>query len=377
MDKPIRILQCVTIMNRNGLENRLMDIYRNIDKSVIQFDFMTNRTEAGEFDEEIKQLGGRVYHMSRIAPKSFFRYIGELRIFFQEHPEYKIVHSHLNTLSTWPLLMAKKAGVPVRIAHSRNASMDRNIKMVYKAFSRLFINGQATDRFACSRSAGVWLFGKQHVEKKTFHVIPNAIQLDQFLYSDEKRQEMRTELGIGEKELAIVCVARFSPQKNHTYLLRVFREIRNRKPESKLYLVGQGELEQDIRKQIAELGLQDHVRFLGSRSDVGAVLTAMDAFLFPSFYEGFGTVIIEAQCSALPMLASDSIPSETMLCDSVEFASIKEDPAVWAEKLLALIEKTERKDNSVLIRENGYDIRQSYVWMQKFYLDKIEILKQI
>jgi len=377
MDKPIRILQCVTIMNRNGLENRLMDIYRNIDKSVIQFDFMTNRTEAGEFDEEIKQLGGRVYHMSRIAPKSFFRYIGELRIFFQEHPEYKIVHSHLNTLSTWPLLMAKKAGVPVRIAHSRNASMDRNIKMVYKAFSRLFINGQATDWFACSRSAGVWLFGKQHVEKKTFHVIPNAIQLDHFLYSDEKRQEMRTELGIGEKELAIVCVARFSPQKNHTYLLRVFREIRNRKPESKLYLVGQGELEQDIHKQIAELGLQDHVRFLGSRSDVGAVLTAMDAFLFPSFYEGFGTVIIEAQCSALPMLASDSIPSETMLCDSVEFASIKEDPAVWAEKLLALIEKTERKDNSVLIRENGYDIRQSYVWMQKFYLDKIEILKQI
>lgn len=377
MDKPIRILHCVTIMNRNGLENRLMDIYRNIDRSVIQFDFMTNRTEAGEFDEEIERLGGRVYHMSRIAPKSFLRYIGELRTFFREHPEYKIVHSHLNTLSTWPLLMAKKAGVTVRIAHSRNASMDRNIKMVYKAFSRLFINGQATDRFACSRAAGVWLFGKRQTQKENFHVIPNAIQLDRFLYSEEKRRQMRAELGIREKELAIVCVARFSPQKNHAYLLRVFREIRNRKPESKLYLVGQGELEQDIRKQIAELGLQDHVRFLGSRLDVGAVLTAMDAFLFPSFYEGFGTVIIEAQCSALPMLASDSIPSETMLCDSVEFASIKENPAVWAEKLLALIEKTERKDNSVLIRENGYDIRQSYVWMQKFYLDKIEILKQI
>ena len=370
MGGPIRILHCVTIMNRNGLENRLMDIYRNIDRSVIQFDFMTNRTEAGEFDEEIKQLGGRVYHMSRIAPRSFFRYLGELRTFFREHPEYRIVHSHLNTLSTWPLLMAKRAGVPVRIAHSRNASMDRNIKMIYKAFSRLFINGQATDRFACSRSAGVWLFGKRQVEKETFHVIPNAIQLDRFLYSAEKRHEMRTELGIGETELAIVCVARFSPQKNHAYLLRVFREILDRKPESKLYLVGQGELEQDIRDQIAQLGLGEHVRFLGSRSDVGAVLTAMDAFLFPSFYEGFGTVIIEAQCSALPMLASDSIPSETKLCDSVEFASIQEKPDVWAEKLLALIGKTERRDNSVLIRENGYDIRQSYIWMQQFYLDK-------
>lgn len=372
MDQPIRILQCVTIMNRNGLESRLMDIYRNIDRSVIQFDFMTNRTEDGEFDEEIKRLGGRVYHMSRIAPRTFFRYIGELRTFFQEHPEYKIVHSHLNTLSTWPLLMAKRAGVPVRIAHSRNASMDRNIKMIYKAFSRLFINRQATDRFACSRSAGVWLFGKQQVEKKNFHVIPNAIQLERFLYSEEKRHEMRIELGIGEQELAIVCVARFSPQKNHTYLLRVFREIQNRKPESKLYLVGQGELEQDIRNQVVRLGLQDHVKFLGSRSDVGAVLTAMDAFLFPSFYEGFGTVIIEAQCSALPILVSDSIPSETKLCDSVEFASIKEKPAIWADKILSLIEKTERRDNCALIRENGYDISQSYSWMQQFYLEKMK-----
>ena len=174
--------------------------------------------------------------------------------------------------------------------------------------------------------------------------------------------------------MAIVCVARFSPQKNHTYLLQVFQEIQNRRPESKLYLVGQGELEQDIRRQVARLGLQEHVIFLGSRSDVGAVLTAMDAFLFPSFYEGFGTVIIEAQCSALPMLASDSIPSETKLCDSVEFASIKEKPAVWADKLFALIEKTDRMDNSALIREKGYDISQSYSWMQQFYLDKMRQL---
>ena len=375
MDKPIRILQCVTIMNRNGLENRLMDIYRNIDRSVIQFDFMTNRQEAGEFDEEIQQLGGRVYHMSRIAPTSFFRYIGELRTFFREHAEYKIVHSHLNTLSTWPLLMAKRAGVPVRIAHSRNASMDRNIKMLYKAFSRLFINGQATDRFACSRSAGVWLFGEKQVKKDTFRVIPNAIQLDRFIYDKEKRKEMRSNLQISENELAFVCVARFSPQKNHTYLLRVFQVIKSKRPNSKLYLVGKGELEQAIRNQIVLLGLEDSVVFLGSRSDIGDILTAMDAFIFPSFYEGFGTVIVEAQCSALPMLASDTIPSETKLCDSVEFASIQDEPTVWAEKILALIAKTQRCDNSALIRENGYDIRQSYTWMQKFYLNKAENLR--
>lgn len=377
MDKPIRILHCVTIMNRNGLENRLMDIYRNMDRTQIQFDFMTNRTEDGEFDAEILRLGGRVYHMSRIAPKTFLRYIKELRIFFQEHPEYQIVHSHLNTLSTWPLLMAKKAGVPVRIAHSRNASMDRNIKMIYKLFSRLFINGQATDRFACSRSAGIWLFGKKQVEQDTFHVIPNAIQVDRFLYSEDKREKMRYELGIKETELAIVCVARFSRQKNHRFLLQVFSEMHKKKPNSKLYLVGQGELEQEIRDQISEQGLADLVVFLGSRSDVGDILTAMDGFLFPSFYEGFGTVIVEAQCSALPMLASDTIPYETKMCDSVEFASLQEEPAVWAENLLALIQKNKRKDNSALIREKGYDIRQSYAWMQQFYLDKMESLEQI
>lgn len=372
MNTPVRILHCVTIMNRNGLENRLMDIYRNIDRSVIQFDFMTNRSEAGEFDEEIIQMGGRVFHMSRIAPRSFFKYLMELKQFFNVHTEYEIVHSHLNTLSTWPLLMAKRAGVPVRIAHSRNASMDRNIKMLYKAFSRLFINGQATDRFACSRSAGIWLFGKRYTEKDTFHVIPNAIQLDNFLYTDEKRRKMRNTLGIPEKELAIVCVARFSAQKNHSYLLRVFQEIKKKKENSRLYLVGQGELESEICSQIASLGLENSVVFLGSRSDVGDVLTAMDCFLFPSFYEGFGTVIIEAQCSALPIIASDTIPSETKLCDCVEFASIKADPSIWAQKALHLMEHCTRADNSALIRENGYDIRQSYIWLQQFYLDRLK-----
>lgn len=376
MNKPIRILHCVTIMNRNGLENRLMDIYRNIDRSLIQFDFMTNRRESGEFDAEIELLGGKVYHMSRIAPRSFFRYMGELRSFFQEHPEYKIVHSHLNTLSTWPLLMAKRAGVPVRIAHSRNASMDRNFKMLYKAFSRLFINGQATDRFACSRSAGIWLFGKKQVKQDTFHVIPNAIQLDRFLYTEDKRHKMRCELGIPEKELAVVCVARFSHQKNHGFLLSVFSEVHRKNPDSKLYLVGQGELEQEIRSQVSELGLVDSVVFLGSRADVGNVLTAMDAFLFPSFYEGFGTVMIEAQCSALPVLASDAIPYETKLCDCVEFASIQDAPDAWAEKILSLVERTQRRDNSEVIRANGYDIRQSYAWLQRFYLAKIEAMER-
>lgn len=376
MQKPIRVLQCVTIMNRNGLENRLMDIYRNIDRTQIQFDFMTNRAESGQFDEEIQKLGGKVYHMSKITPRNFLRYLSELDSFFKEHKEYQIVHSHLNTLSTWPLQAAKNAGVPVRIAHSRNASMDVNIKMLYKAFSRIFINGQATERFACSRSAGVWLFGEEQVCKDTFHVIPNAIQLEKFLYSEEIRNMMRSELKIGKDEFAVVCVARFSEQKNHVYLFKVFKEILKKRPNSKLYLVGAGELENELHNEAKKLCIEDSVIFMGSRSDVGKVLTAMDLFLFPSFYEGFGTVIVEAQCSCLPLVASDTIPNETKLCDCVEFMSIKDNPEVWAEKAIQLVRKTTRKDNSLLIRENGYDIRESYKWMQNFYLDKIRCIEE-
>ena len=190
-----------------------MDIYRNIDRDIIQFDFVSNRNYDGQFDDEIRSLGGKVYHMYQITPKNFFKYLKQLDDFFTEHPEYKIVHAHLNTLSTWPLRAAKKAGVPVRIAHSRNASMDFNIKALYKSFSRLFINGVVTDRFACSRSAGAWLFGEKHIDDETFNVIPNSIQLDKFHFKDEIRDRMRKELGMQENEMAVVDVARFAKQK--------------------------------------------------------------------------------------------------------------------------------------------------------------------
>ncbi|MBQ8133608.1 MAG: glycosyltransferase family 1 protein [Clostridia bacterium] len=371
MNKPIRVLQFVTLMNRNGLENRLMDIYRNIDRTKIQFDFVSNRDYDGQFDDEIRSLGGKVYHMYQITPKNFFKYLKQLDKFFEDHPEYKIVHAHLNTLSTWPLRAAKKAGVPVRIAHSRNASMDFNIKALYKSYSRLFINDVVTDKFACSRSAGAWLFGEKKLDDGNFHVIPNSIQLDKFHFKDEIRDRMRKELGIQENEMAVVDVARFAKQKNHTYLLKVFCELHKMKPESKLYLVGIGDLEQDIKNEAEKSGIADSVVFVGSRSDIYNVLQAMDVFLFPSFYEGFGTVIIEAQCSYLPLIASDTIPHETKLCDCVEFMTIKADPKEWAMRAIELYEKTQRFDNCALVKEKGYDIRDTYTWMQNFYLDKL------
>lgn len=157
----IRVLHVVTIMNRNGLENRIMDIFRHIDRNIVQFDFLTFREEKGAFDEEITALGGKVYHIPQIKISSLVNFFKDLKSFFSEHPEYKIVHAHVNTLSTWVLFAAKKAGVPVRIAHSRTWGAEKSKTYLFKMFSRLFINIPTTHKFGCSRQAGEWLFGKK------------------------------------------------------------------------------------------------------------------------------------------------------------------------------------------------------------------------
>lgn len=367
---PIRVLHVVTHLNRNGLESRIMDIYRNIDRTKVQFDFMIHRDEKSDLGEEIESLGGRIFMMKRISPKNFFVYLKELDTFFQEHPEYKIVHAHLNTLSTWVLLKAKNHGVPVRIAHSRNANMEKDLKAIPKRFSKLFINGVATDRFGCSKMAGEWLFGKKYVNSSTFRVIPNAFEVDKFAWSEEIRQRKREELGILEDQIVIINVARLSEQKNHIFLLEVFEKISKKNTKAHLYLVGSGECEQKIREAIIRHQLQDKVHLLGNRSDVAQLYQAADLFLFPSKYEGFGTVMLEAQATALPVLASDTIPHETKLCDCVQFISLNESAMVWADAAETMLKNSKRADNTKLLQDAGYDIKTQYRMMEAFYLDK-------
>lgn len=366
---PIRVLQVVTHLNRNGLESRIMDIYRNIDRSKIQFDFMIHRNDMGDFGEEIKKLGGCIYMMLPFSPKNFVRYINDLDEFFKEHSEYKIVHAHLNSLCTWVLWAAKKNGVPIRIAHSRNANMERNFRGVLKWISKQFVNGQATHRFGCSQMAGDWLFGKKYSHGSTFTVIPNAFQVDKFVWNPEIREKKRKELCISE-DVVFIDVARLSEQKNHIFLLKIFEKIKAVLPNARLLLVGAGECEDKIRAYITEHGLSTSVMMLGSRADVSELYQAADMFLFPSKYEGFGTVIIEAQMTNLPVIASDTIPHETRLCDCVEFLPITVDPIVWAHKAKEMLQKSNRFNNIAVLQESGFDIRKQYVWMQNFYLNQ-------
>jgi glycosyltransferase involved in cell wall biosynthesis len=219
--------------------------------------------------------------------------------------------------------------------------------------------------------AGDWLFGKKYSRGETFRLIPNAFQVDKFVWQPAIREKKRNELGIVD-EIVFIDIARLSEQKNHIYLLRVFEEIKKILPNSFLLLAGAGESEKKIRQYIIEHNLSESVRMLGARSDAAELYQAADMFLFPSKYEGFGTVVIEAQMTNLPVIASDTIPHETKLCDCVEFLPISEEPSKWATKAKEMLDNHIRKDNTLILQNAGFDIRKQYVFIQEFYISKYE-----
>jgi glycosyltransferase involved in cell wall biosynthesis len=369
MNIPIRVLHVVTQMNRNGLESRIMDLYRNIDRKKVQFDFFTHRNTEGEFDKEIKELGGVIYYNSKLSPFTFVNYISRLNNFFDKK-NYEIVHSHLNAASTWILWVAKSHGIDVRIAHSRNSGIERNWKSLFKIFSKLFINYTATHRFACSLQAGKWLFGKKNIQNlDTFKVIPNAIDTRKFTFSDSARKNTQKTLqNLGT--LSIVHVGRLTYQKNHAFLLEIFNEILKIKPNAKLYLIGDGELKLELQEIVKKLNMMNKVVFLGSQKNVGEILQAMDVFIFPSHFEGFGTAVVEAQCIGVPVIASDSLPKEVKLTPILEFMNLKESASIWAKKAVEFSE-IKRVGYEKEVNLSGFDVTTSYHAMEEFYINSL------
>ena len=267
-----------------GVESVVMNYYRNIDKSKVQFHFICDEDSTDIPYDEIEKLGGKVI----IVPpyQKLFKYQKELYKIFKENG-YKIVHSHINALSVFPLRAAKKAGVPIRIAHSHTTSnkkeWKRNLaKNILRPFSKLYAN----KFFACTKHAGEWLFGKKIIERKELNVINNAIDLKKFEFNEKTREDLRKELGIKEDTLIIGHVGRFMKQKNHEFLIEVFKELIKKNDNSILMLIGQGPLLNDMKQKVRDLKIEDKVQFMGQVTDVEKYYNIMDVFLFPSIYEG-------------------------------------------------------------------------------------------
>lgn len=330
--EPIRVAQVVGKMLGGGVEAVVMNYYRHIDRSKVQFDFLVDSDSTLVPREEIESLGGRVFE---IPPyQHVIEYQRELQRLFKEEG-WRIVHSHINALSVFPLRAAKKAGVPVRIAHSHSTSgKGEHAKNVLKTVLKTQANCYPTHRFACSKFAGEWLFGKG----ADFEVVYNAIDLDRFRFNEEARAQARADLGLVGDQFAIGHVGRFTAQKNHAFLIDVFTEVAKRRDDAVLLLVGSGEAGASVKALVDERGLSNRVKFLGQRSDANRLYQAFDAFVLPSLYEGLCLVGVEAQVSGLPCLLSDAITREVDVTGGCKFLPINSS-AVWADEINSLSPK--------------------------------------
>ncbi len=350
-------------MGRGGLETMIMNYYRHIDRSQVQFDFLVHRDFRADYDDEIEALGGKIYRLPRLVPWSR-SYRSALDQFFKTHPEYKIIHVHQDCLSSVILKAAKQNGVPVRIAHSHNSNQDKNLKYLVKLYYKQFIPKYATKLFACSEEAGRWMFSGAQYE-----VLNNAIDAKQYAFDPEKREKARKEWNIAPSAFVVGHVGRIMPQKNHEQLVRIFEALHKKDANSCLLLVGDGDLRAQIEQMVADSGLQSSVIFTGVRTDVADLLQAMDVFVLPSLYEGFGMVALEAQAAGLPCILSDQVPRECAATSAVTYMALSESPSAWAEKISAY-KDVERSDTYQMIVDAGYDIEANAQRLQQYYSEQ-------
>ena len=329
----IRVLHAVSIMNRAGQETFLMNVYRNIDRNKIQFDFQCSVEGKGDFDDEIHSLGGNLLFLGEVKRRGkFMKYIEELRVhadFFKRHSEYDVYHIHTyHAFNAWiNIVGAKFGGMKKIVLHSHNTSgMHPTLHKVF----RFFLKFMKIERCACSALAAQWMYGKQ---EKRVSVIQNGIWPEKFLYDRCKSQEMKEVLGLKEK-LVFGHVGRFMTQKNHKFLIEIFAKIKQKQENAVLLLVGAGGLEGEIKEQIKLLGLEEDVLFLGIRKDVDKLLQAMDIFLLPSLFEGLPVVAVEAQAAGTYLFLSDTITPETKITSRVRFLPLKESAKFWSEEIL-------------------------------------------
>lgn len=369
MDRqPIRVLNMFTVMDRGGAETMVMNYYRHIDRTKVQFDFLVHREQRGAYDDEIERMGGRIYRMCPIYPQNFSRYKRDLRAFFRAHPEYKIIHSHMSELGYFAFREAERQGVPVRICHAHNAPHGFDVKMIMRTYFKKRMMPYLTHLFMCGEESGKWLYGEKN--KSRFIMLNNAIDAALYSFDASKREKMRQQLGLTD-ELVIGHVGRFNPQKNHPFLLDVFAALLKKESDAVLLLVGGGDDMPEIQAKAEALGITERVRFLGVRSDVADLIQAMDVFVFPSLYEGLGIALVEAQAAGLPCVVSDTIPHEAYLTDLVDSEKLSAPEEKWAEKILALraVPRTDRHEE---IAAHGFDISTEAVKLQEFYLKAYE-----
>lgn len=366
MKEPIRVLQIIGIVAGGGVEAVVLNYYKHIDRTKVQFDFIVHNDNKIDITQKVEAMGGKVY---KVTPyyKNPIAFMWDIYKVIKRH-HYRIVHSNMNTLSAFSLFAAWAAGAPVRILHNHSTSSPgetkRNImKFMLRPFARLFANHY----LACSRLAGEWMYGRKMMDSGKVTIVNNAIDLKKYAFNPQKRNLLRKELGLAD-EFVIGHVGRFMFPKNHEFLIDVFAEAYKKNPHMALLLVGDGPLRPAMEEKVRKLGLTDHVKFLGLRNNVQDFYHVMDILVLPSHYEGLPVVGVEAQANGLPCLFSTKVTKETRLTHSAQFLDLEAGASMWAEEIISIKCERNKKAGDEL-RQAGFEIYKEAEKLVKFYIE--------
>lgn len=359
MNRPLRVLHICQRMESAGVQSFIMNMYRNIDKSKVEFDFLVHYKENQFYDEEIEKNGGKIYKLSVREDYNFIKYLKELDSFFKTH-KYDIVHGHMDTLGYFYLKYAKKYNVPIRIAHAHTDSVQKGIKKIPRQIMIKLYGKHANYHLACSQESGNYMFND------TFLVFRNGIDTQKYVYDETIRKKVRKSLNIEDK-FVIGNVGRLHIVKNQEFILKIIKDLKNEIPNVYFILIGDGELEELIKNKIKEYGIEKNVLLLKNRKDVNELYQAMDIFLLPSLFEGIPLVGIEAQAAGLPCIFSDKVNKKIAITDNCYFLLL-DDIDEWKRKIKDLKNNYIRKNTRKLIEKSGYDSFKVAKSLEDFYI---------
>ena len=373
MKYPVHVLCVMSTLDRGGAESMVMTLFRHMDHDKVTFDFVKHTNQVGDFEDEIKELGGSIYTAPRYRINNHFSYIKWWKNFLNIHPEYVLIHGHFFSISAVYFMVAQsKDRITIAHSHSTETINNRKEKPLLHWVVNQYIKRieKYTDyALACSYEAGNWLF-----KNKPFQVLNNAIDVEKFRFNEDIRNIVRNDLGF-TNELVLGTVANLSDVKNPMGLIDIFVAVKKKNLNAKLLWIGEGNERGSIEKRIHQDGLEKDVILLGRREDVPSLLQGFDAFLLPSFSEGLPVSLIEAQGAGLQCFISDRVTKEVDITGLCTFLPINK-PDNWAEQWADAIvgNLTQRIDMSAQIAEKGYDIHFTAEWLEDFYLD---IYKQL
>jgi len=368
----VRVLHFVGNLSlRNGIASVVMNYYRQIDRTKIQFDFMIYDNIENSYSDEVTGMGGNIYLIPKLGIGSFLNVYKHLKKFFIENAhKYSIIHLHVLQYGFIFLPIAKRYGIKNRIIHAHSTKYSVSFfKSIRNWLMCLTLVKNANYYFACSKAAGKFLFGDIICKSDKFYLMKNAIDFDKFRYNQQIREKTREKLRI-ENKLVIGHVGRFSNEKNHTFLIDVFKELHSKYTNSVLLLVGDGILRVEIEKKVNKLGLSNSVVFTGTRNDVSDLLQAMDIFVFPSKFEGLGIVAVEAQASGLKTIVSDKVPEEVGFTNLFFSIELKKSAVEWANEIYKLKEYY-RHDITKELEKSDYMINLAALSLTNRYFSMI------